>query len=302
MSFTSAPLPGSRPTTMSGNMMLMAAMMTWAASFPAADVLLKGGWDPLFLINIRYVVALAILVPLWIYADGLRSVIHAKWGKAIWIGGIAFGVGAYLLIVAQALTEPVIVAIIASAMPVAATVIEVIHRQRRLTRTFAFGLCATVAGGVIAAGATPAPNLGWGVLAASVATIVFAWGSNATVKELPNMSTMGRTTVTFSGAAIVMTVIAMAASGMGYAVIPETIVSPQNAAMLGIYAIFGLVISQNLWLAGVSKLGIALASFHINTAPFYVMIFMCALGAGWSWPQAIGAAVVGMGVLVAQRG
>ena len=39
----------------------------------------------------------------------------------------------------------------------------------------------------------------------------------------------------------------------------------------------------------------------IKYVTFYVMVLMLALGGGWSWPQAAGAAIVGLGVLVAQR-
>lgn len=35
--------------------------------------------------------------------------------------------------------------------------------------------------------------------------------------------------------------------------------------------------------------------------PFYVMLILVALGGDWSWLRAIGAAVVALGVLLAQR-
>jgi uncharacterized membrane protein (DUF485 family) len=38
----------------------------------------------------------------------------------------------------------------------------------------------------------------------------------------------------------------------------------------------------------------------MNATPFYVMIIMFAFGSPWIWTQAIGAAIVGLGVLVAQ--
>ena len=45
-----------------------------------------------------------------------------------------------------------------------------------------------------------------------------------------------------------------------------------------IFAAFGISISQVLWIIGVSKLGIAMASIHMNSAPFYVMVFVFILG------------------------
>ena len=43
-----------------------------------------------------------------------------------------------------------------------------------------------------------------------------------------------------------------------------------------------------------------MSALHINLTPFYVMVFMLALGGGWSWLQALGAALVALGVVIAQ--
>ena len=70
---------------------------------------------------------------------------------------------------------------------------------------------------------------------------------------------------------------------------------------LSIYALGGMALSQVLFIASVGRIGIAMASMHINTASFYVMLIMLMLGASWNWMQALGAAIVGVGVIVAQR-
>jgi hypothetical protein len=61
-----------------------------------------------------------------------------------------------------------------------------------------------------------------------------------------------------------------------------------------------MALSQILFIASVERLGIALTSFHINIAPFYVMIILIALGGGWNWHAALGALIVGLGVFIAQ--
>jgi hypothetical protein len=43
-----------------------------------------------------------------------------------------------------------------------------------------------------------------------------------------------------------------------------------------------------------------MSSLHINATPFYVMLILFALGGSWDWTQALAAAVVGLGVLIAQ--
>ena len=47
-------------------------------------------------------------------------------------------------------------------------------------------------------------------------------------------------------------------------------------------------------------IGIGIASFHLNAAPFYVMIIVFALGSDWNWMQALGAAILTIGTLLAQ--
>ena len=41
-------------------------------------------------------------------------------------------------------------------------------------------------------------------------------------------------------------------------------------------------------------------SFHLNAAPFYVMLIMLVFGYVWSWLQAIGACILAVGVITAQ--
>jgi drug/metabolite transporter (DMT)-like permease len=68
-------------------------------------------------------------------------------------------------------------------------------------------------------------------------------------------------------------------------------------------AVGSAALAQSLWIRGAAGLGILLASFHMNAVPFYVMVVMVMfLGASWNWWQAGGAALVGIGVWVAQSG
>ena len=67
-----------------------------------------------------------------------------------------------------------------------------------------------------------------------------------------------------------------------------------------IYACFGLAISQILWIRGVQKLGIGIASLHLNITPFYVMIILFIIGHTWIWTQAIGAFVIIIGISFTQ--
>lgn len=131
-------------------------MVVWAAGFPAAEVLLDN-WDPLALVTARFTMALAVLVPVWIAVDGWRRVVRAQWGWGLLSGAIGFGGGAWLMLVAQSLTDPVTVAIIAASSPIAASLIEWVAERKALKATFLAGLVASVIGGIVATGgAVPA--------------------------------------------------------------------------------------------------------------------------------------------------
>ena len=69
-------------------------------------------------------------------------------------------------------------------------------------------------------------------------------------------------------------------------------------AALGIALTLLALVAWALWTPDLAR--IALSSLHINATPFYVMGTLFALGGVWSWTQAWAAAVVALGVLVAQ--
>jgi len=73
------------------------------------------------------------------------------------------------------------------------------------------------------------------------------------------------------------------------------------AMMLLIFSLPAIAISQLLWIWASGRLGILLASLHMNAVPFCVMVIIVIfLGDPWGWDQAIGAALVATGVFLAQ--
>ncbi|MGB1613029.1 MAG: hypothetical protein ACPHCM_06110, partial [Arenicellales bacterium] len=69
-----------------------------------------------------------------------------------------------------------------------------------------------------------------------------------------------------------------------------------------IYLIPSSGIAQLLWIFGAGRLGIMIASFHMNAAPFYVMLILVALSHGnLEARRALGAGIVIVGVILAQQ-
>lgn len=292
-------LTDGRQTAFTGNTLAVASMLTWAAGFPAAEVLLQS-WPPIVLFAARMTLAVLVMVPIWVLLDGPVQVLRARWGHAIFVGGLGLGSGMFLILVAQKLTDPVTVAIIASCAPLIATLLELAAGSRRLRWNFVLGMVISIIGGLIATSALAPAQLGLGAACAVVSTALFCWASMATARDFPELSQLGRSTITLAGGLSTVAVLVPVAGFIGLEVMPSRPVDAAQMGMLVFYALFSLGLSQVFFIASVGKLGVALASFHINIAPFYVMVIMMALGEDWNWTRALGAALVALAVVLAQ--
>ena len=282
------------------NFICMLSMLVWAAGLPAADLLI-GKVPPLQLTAARMAMAALVLLPLWLALEGWAPLKSARWGKGIVIGGLSIGLGAFMLVIGQSMTGSVTVVIISASMPLIGIAIEVLLDGRKLTFALIFGLILALIGGVMALGSgATSVNLGLGALFCFASVLTFTVGSRLTVTAFPDLTPMGRTTVTLTGAAILTSLAALIHVGIGAQTPDWALLGWREFGALAVFAIGGLAISQVLWIMSVGQLGIGLASLHINATPFYVMLILFAFGAAWSWPQAIAAAVVGLGVVIAQ--
>jgi len=285
----------------SANLICMASMLIWSAGLPAADVLI-GKLPPLTITGIRMALAGLALIPVWWAMEGRAALRGAPWGRGILVGGLGFGFCAFLILLAQAWTDAVTVAVILATMPVVGIALECLLDGRRLTIATVAGVILSLAGGLVAYAARMGSfSLGLGALAAFGSVFAYTWGSRATVVAFPMLSSMGRATITLAGAGIATALAAAAAVAVGIEPAPDwTRVGWPEVAAMAVYAIGSLSVTQALWIMAVGHLGIGAASMHMNATPFYVMLFLFALGGGWNWIQALGAVIVVLGVLVAQ--
>jgi drug/metabolite transporter (DMT)-like permease len=300
---TAASPPASRPVL--ANLLCVGSMLVWALGLASGDLLTPHA-PPLALAALRGGLAALFILPVWLAVEGWAPVRDAPWGRAMVVGGVCLGIGALLLIHAQAATDAVTVAIISATMPIVGIALECLLDGRKVTARLVGGLALSVVGGLVAlgwtGGALPLGTgaLGTGALAAFAATLCFTWGSRATVTALPGMTALGRTAITVVTGGIVCCV----AGGLGAlwgAPGPDW----QAFGWVQLWALvaFGigsLAVSQLLWIAAIRDLGIGIASLHMNAASFYVMLFVVLGGGQWDWQRTFGAAIVVLGVMVAQ--
>ena len=179
------------------NAILVVGISIFALGFPAAEFLLDD-WDVVTVITVRNVFAFILLFFIWIALEGSSALRTTNWIKGFWIGGIGFGIGSFLLLFVQSLTTPVIAALAAATMPLAAVTLEIIFDGRKMTQLFLIGIILVLFGGFLATGATfegASFGLRLGTLLVFIPAAIFAWGSRATVKNLPGMTSLGQTTI-----------------------------------------------------------------------------------------------------------
>jgi drug/metabolite transporter (DMT)-like permease len=144
-------------------------------------------------------------------------------------------------------------------------------------------------------------NFGWGSLLCLFSVVLFAWATRATNHSFRGLSYVGQTTITLSGSLAVVLVVFLL---MNLFAIPGATIGLLDANHVGLLvfsSVASLALAQFMWIRGAAGLGILLASLHMNAVPFYVMVIVVLfLGESWNWWQAAGAALVAVGVLLAQ--
>jgi drug/metabolite transporter (DMT)-like permease len=239
---------------------------------------------------------------MWLLSEGYSPLKGAGWIKGLWVGGIGFGIGSILMITTIYLTTPVVAALTAAIMPLAGVALEVAFDGRKLRKWFVVGFVLVLIGGFLATGVNfLEARFGVGALIGVLGAVLYAWGSRATIVYLPKLTSLGQTTVTSFGMTVfgIGFYIGALILGLPGTVIPE--VTNNHIILILITGWVSLSISQYLWIKGVGKLGIGIASFHLNGAPFFVMLILLVLGGDWNWQQAFGALVLVFGVMISQK-
>jgi drug/metabolite transporter (DMT)-like permease len=282
------------------HLICMSAMVVWSTGLPANTYLMPIV-HPIPLAGLRFMIAALVLLPFWLWQDGWQSLRQANWLRGLGAGAVV-GSGGCLVILGQAWTDPVTVAVISATLPVVGLATEMLLDGRKMTQALLLGLVFAVAGGVLALGTQATGiNFGLGALLCAISTVFYTLGSRWTITGLPGMSNLGRCAVTMVGGGLAACLIWGVAQPLGLTAPPDFgAMAGKEWGALMVFVVGSLVFSQILWIMAVDRLGVGMAALHINATPFYVMLIALALGGLWNWWQAAGAALVAAGVVVAQ--
>jgi drug/metabolite transporter (DMT)-like permease len=259
-------------------------------------------WDTVALVLARQLIGVSVLFSCWFWLDGYAKIRAANWRSGVRIGGLGFGLGSITFLTGQNMSDAVTPAIAASMMPIVGALLEVTLDGRRMRPLLLCGILLALLGGLLATGTRMNEgNFGWGSLLCLFSVVLFAWATRATNHSFRGLSFVGQTTITLSGSLVVVLTVFLL---MNLLAIPGTTIGLLDANHVGLLvfsSVASLALAQFMWIRGAAGLGILLASLHMNAVPFYVMVIVVLfLGESWNWWQAAGAALVAVGVLLAQ--
>ncbi|MBT6657008.1 MAG: DMT family transporter, partial [Proteobacteria bacterium] len=256
------------------NTQCFTSIFLWASGFVALEFLVDD-WGALSLNAIRLGVSALFLMLWWILRDGLSVITHAPWSKGLIVGGLGWGIGSLLLFLGQRMSDPVTTTIVVAMMPLAGAAIEMIFEKRKLSWGEYLGIGLALSGGYLATGVSLAKSeVGVGVVLCFLAIFLFAWATRATTRQLGDLTATGQTTVTMIGGAVVSFGLYLGFLAAGSVEVQIGPVTPSVIWPLFIFLLPSSGIAQLLWIIGAGRLGIMIASFHMNAAPFYVMVIL----------------------------
>ena len=120
------------------------------------------------------------------------------------------------------------------------------------------------------------------------------------MKAFPDLTPLGRSTITITGGAVIASIAALADGTIRGEWPDWAAIGWVEFGGLAAFSIGSMAIAQLLWIVSVGRIGIGAASIHMNAVPFYVMLIVFLAGGAWNWWQTLGAGIVVCGALIAQ--
>lgn len=285
--------------------------LLWAGN-AVVGRLLVGTVPPLALSGLRWVFALAVLLPLgWgVWRD--RAAIRARWR---WLALTGFlGVGCYnaMQYVALQTSTPINVTLIASSMPLWMLAIGALFYGEHPTRRQLLGAALSLAGVALVIsrgelGVLMALRLLPGDLLMLLAIALWAWYSWLIARPPKHMQGDARPPWRWSELLLLQVafgaVWAWAAAGVEALVAPAPIHwSPWVLLALVYVAVGPSVLAYRFWGEGVGTVGPAIAAFFNNLTPLFAALMSALwLGEPPHWYHVVAFGLIAAGIVVSSR-
>jgi len=277
---------------------LLVCAASWASVVPLMSRLLEK-YDPFLLSVARNVFGAAVLVAVAISFDRSRPLRWRGHPQHLFWLGCSLATFSLLYISGMASVDIITAAALVGCQPVAAALTAAVLDDRRITVTLWGAVLAASFGGLLVASTpgtlTCCQHLGGSLLICG-SLVAWAWYSIMAQRWLGGASQLRVTAITFTASAAIQIAVL---AGIGWAGLIPFPGAPdwRDGALLGGAVIAGVVIGPWLWNIGVQRVGIVLASLHMNLVPVFGIALAAAAFGDWpTWSQLAGTGLILVGI------
>jgi drug/metabolite transporter (DMT)-like permease len=283
---------------------LLFTALIWGSMTPLLKVLTEV-IDIWLLAALRYVLGLPFLALCLLLAAPRRQVTRKLDIGQLALLGLAMMAFSVLYTVGVRYSHPVTAVIVLNFGPVISAVMARIMLGTRTAPGFGVALGLSLAGGMLVVYGTPgARERGLGLEGGEplllIAQICWQWYSIRAQQWFGDRGQIGLSTITSAAAALWMLVGYLTLLGAGVAGGPPPTLAWHHIAYLVWICVFGVAVAILLWNVGVSRLGLPVASLHMNATPVFAVLTAAAIGLPPTAWQIVGGVIVLAGIVYMQ--
>ena len=284
---------------------LVATAFIWGSLVPIIGAL-RDSYDPLTILLLRYLPAQPILLLAVILAERRWPFAGPMpWARVLHLSSFGMLGFSALHTLGIVLSDPVIAAVVTNFAPLTAALVAKQLTGAALPRGLGYAMILAIVGGalVVTGTADAGPrNLHGGEVLLVASQVCWTWYS---IKAQAWLAPIGfsqlRIAAVTSGLGSILLVAAYpVVLVFGALSLPAIDTAPVHVAVLLWVGIAGSGVGLLFWNAGVSRLGVAVATLYLNLIPIFAVLVAAAYGAPISLQQALGGLLVIAGVIQMQ--
>jgi drug/metabolite transporter (DMT)-like permease len=290
------------------NLGLLVVATTWGTVVPIIGYLSQV-WDPFFLGSLRYCAgAPVLLVLLWCLERRRITLPRIAWWRPALLGTIGLGLFAPLYTVGVAHANPIVAAVLSAANPVVAAVVAWVSFREPINHRMIPAIVLAVIGCSLAtvdfsklSGSGSVFVLRGGEILILAAACCWTWYSISAQRWLQGWSQLRISASTIGSGVPMLLGVYIAAGEIGWAQMPPA--APPDAwhvILLCWLTFASIVLCVLLWNYGVRQVGVVVATMYLNLVPIVALGILAIMGTIPSLQQALGAALVILGILYSE--
>lgn len=283
---------------------LLFTALIWGSMTPLLKVLTEV-FDLWLLAALRYVLGLPVLGLCLLLATRPQRTPQPLHAGRLALLGLAMTLFSVLYTFGVRHSHPVTATIVLNFGPVISAVMARVLLGTRVVAGFPVALALALLGGALVVYGTPgARERGLGIEGGEplliAAQICWQWYSIRAQQWLGDRGQIGLSTITSAAAAAWMGAGYLVLWGAGEAGGWPVALTWQQVVFLVWICVFGVAVAILLWNVGVSRVGLPVASLHMNATPIFAVLTAALIGLPPSWLQIAGGLLVVSGIIYMQ--